>query len=274
MPSLFTASINALEIVLLLSGCVLLWRQGLSPAARAATAARAKAMPPWNTTIVNFLLFLWLIVCGGLVFQGLAGIALKYYPVTGPALTIVGGGAFQIGMLVGVLSYRLFTPTQHVRLEPALPIGATIRAGVVTLLIALPVLALVSLVWQYLFRLLGITLKEQDLIDIFAQAKSPLFLFVMIVLATVIAPITEELIFRAGVFRYARTRLPRWAAFLLPAILFASLHGNLASFAPLVALGVVLSFAYERTGSIAVAMVAHGLFNLHTIFQIMAGIGF
>ena len=37
----------------------------------------------------------------------------------------------------------------------------------------------------------------------------------LVVLASIVAPITEELIFRAGLFRYARTRLPRWAALLI-----------------------------------------------------------
>ena len=90
----------------------------------------------------------------------------------------------------------------------------------------------------------------------------------MIVLATVVAPATEELIFRAGIFRYARTRLPRWAALLLPACLFAALHNHLASFAPLVVLGLVFSLAYERTGRIGTAIVAHALFNLYSVIRI------
>jgi len=94
----------------------------------------------------------------------------------------------------------------------------------------------------------------------------------MIVLAAIVAPITEELIFRAGLFRYLRTRIPRALALILPALLFALLHGNLAAFTPLCALGVFFALAYERTGSIAVPMIAHALFNLHTIVRVMAGI--
>ena len=107
---------------------------------------------------------------------------------------------------------------------------------------------------------------------LFAGAKSPLLLGSLVALASIVAPITEELIFRAGLFRYARTRLPRWAALLLPAVLFGALHGNLASFPQLVALGVIFSLAYERTGNIAVPMLAHALFNLNTIALILSGI--
>jgi membrane protease YdiL (CAAX protease family) len=75
-----------------------------------------------------------------------------------------------------------------------------------------------------------------------ARAESPFLLIAMIALATVTAPMVEELIFRAGFFRFCRTRLPRWAALLAPACLFAALHQNLATFAPLVALGIVFSW--------------------------------
>jgi membrane protease YdiL (CAAX protease family) len=98
------------------------------------------------------------------------------------------------------------------------------------------------------------------------------------VLAIVMAPITEELVFRAGFFRYCRTRLPRWAALLVPSLLFASLHVNwstlegLTSFAPLVVLAIMFSLAYERTGNIGTAIVAHALFNLNTVILIFSGV--
>jgi len=80
------------------------------------------------------------------------------------------------------------------------------------------------------------------------------------------------MVFRAGVFRYARTRLPRRAALLLPAILFAAVHADLPSFAPLLVLGLVFSLAYERTGNIKTTMVAHALFNLNTTLLVLAGV--
>jgi membrane protease YdiL (CAAX protease family) len=67
--------------------------------------------------------------------------------------------------------------------------------------------------------------------------------------------------------------MPRWLALLLPSVLFAGLHANLASFVPLALLGVVFSLAYERTGRIAVPIIAHALFNLNTIVLILAGVG-
>ena len=38
------------------------------------------------------------------------------------------------------------------------------------------------------------------------------------------------------------------------------------------AFGVVLSFAYERTGNLAVPVCAHALFNLNTIVMLLSGL--
>lgn len=273
MSELAPRALISLEIVLVLAGCVLLWRKGLSPAARAAHRARATAMPAWPVTVPSFLLFLWLVVCGGLLLQSFTALALKSFPVDATAGLIIAGGAFQIGMLLGALGYKRFWERDAARPGRALPGRKLLRDGFVTVTIALPVLAATGLIWQTVLQLGGIELEAQDLVGIFAETESMPLLAFMILLATVVAPVTEELLFRGGLYRYARTRFPRWVALLVPSLLFASLHGNLASFAPLVALGVILSLAYERTGNIMVPIIAHGLFNLNTILLILAGVG-
>ena len=90
-------------------------------------------------------------------------------------------------------------------------------------------------------------------------------------LAVGIAPLVEELLFRAGLFRWLRTRTSRPASLLLPALIFASLHGSLAALAPLLVLAVILSLAYERSGHVLTPITAHALFNLNTLLIILAG---
>ena len=87
----------------------------------------------------------------------------------------------------------------------------------------------------------------------------------------VTAPISEELLFRAGIFRFLRTRLPRWAAILVPAVLFAAAHVNLATCVQLTVLGVIFALSYERTGSLGTAIIAHAAFNLNNVLLILAG---
>lgn len=269
-------TILTIESLFVLCGCVLLWRHVISAEARKIARERRDNMPAWRISGSDFLLFLFSVIAGGVLLQGIAALLFKTSTDNMALAIVVNGSAFHGGMLSGVIFalwiIRRTKGPQPPRLDPAASRGSFFGHGFATFLIALPVLAVTGLIWQNLMNAFGVELQEQDLIGVFADTKSPVLLTLMIVLAVVVAPITEELIFRAGIFRFARTRLPRWAALLLPALLFASLHANLASFAPLTVLGIIFSLAYERTGNIAVSMVAHGLFNLNTILLVLSGV--
>ena len=145
--------------------------------------------------------------------------------------------------------------------------------GILTFVVAVPLALGAGALGVYLLERAGLPVERQELIDLFAEVRSPALLAFMAALALVVAPISEELVFRAGLFRYLRTRLPRWAAYLLSAGLFALLHTNWPSFPPLFVLGLIFALAYERTGSIAVPMIAHALFNLNTLLLVLGGVG-
>ncbi len=266
MPTLPAPVVYSLELGLALVGAMLLWRYAFSPTARA--EPRSARLSTWEAPLSDFMLFLWCVFCGGLVLPLIAQFAVaRPLGLEGEAKTVLMNGCFQGGMLLGVGAHwflfgggkQVPPPTEPWPLAPAL------AAGFATFLMCLPLVLLVTLAWGALLNLVGIPRESQDAITFFRTSKSPLLIGLMAVFATVIAPITEELIFRSGMFRFVRTRLPRWAGLLLPACLFAALHGHLPSFAPLVVLGLVFSLAYERTGRIGTSMVAHATFNLHNV---------
>ena len=264
MPAPTTVFASALELGLVFAGLVLLWRLVFSPAARAGPPPAP--LDPWHTPLSDFFLFLWLAICGGLVLPIIAQQAARALALEAQTKLIVVNAAFQGGMLAGIAVYRVFFHRRAPR--PPLALGSSLLPGFAAFLLSLPLVVLVGLAWTGLLKLCGLPVEPQDAVAFFTRTKSPVLLAAMIALAAVIAPITEELIFRAGIFRYARTRLPRWAALLLPACLFAALHNHLASFAPLVVLGILFSLAYERTGRIATAIVAHALFNTYSVLRI------
>lgn len=273
MPDLSTQITLTLELALILIGAGLFWRHWASPPARATNRARPDVLGRWAINGGDFMLFLWLVICVGLLAQFATAPVLRTSGWSETATLVLAGGAFHLGMLLGALLFLLVFAR---RIAPTVP--PPVRRGwlgpaVATFLIALPVLAATGLIWQWLLTRLGVELERQDLIGMFLETKSIALLTTMILLATVLAPITEEVVFRAGLFRYARHRIPRWAALLVPSLLFAALHANLASFAPLTVLGIIFALAYERTGRIAVPIVAHGLFNLNTLVLIFSGVG-
>jgi membrane protease YdiL (CAAX protease family) len=141
-----------------------------------------------------------------------------------------------------------------------------------TLLVVLPVIILISLGWMALLRACGLPDEPQDLIALFTLTKSPFIVAGMLLVACVGAPVYEELLFRAGLYRYVRQKLGRTPALLISGLGFGALHANWASFLPLAVLGMLLALVYEATGSIRVAIIAHGLFNLNTIILLLSGL--
>lgn len=258
-------AVFALELVFLVVGVGLLWRRGL----RAAARAEPRPLARWRITKVDFLLFAWFALTMALVAQFAVGAWIARAALTDAQKMVIGGGALHLGLIAGLLIFRGRFDRDRARWRLD---AAAWRAGGVTFLIVLPIVAAVSLLWQNLLTALGVPIEQQDIVDMFAHADSMGLLIAMTLLATVVAPVGEELLFRAGLFRYLRTRVPRWAALVLPAVLFGALHVNLATFVPLVALGLVFSLAYERTDNAAVTMIAHGLFNLNTVLLVLAGV--
>ena len=275
MPDRLIILATCFELALMLGGLVLFWRLVLSPSAR--SRLPPPKLPRWDVPGSVFMILLALVLCGMAAAGALSAILLKNFPLTGDARTVFQGASVQIGMLVGILIFRLGFDRTPAATTPA---GVSVlTSGAATFLIALPILMAVSNAWELFLELYDLPAERQDLIRMFAHADSALLLASMIVLATVFAPVTEELVFRAGFFRFFRARLPAPLALGLPAVIFASLHVNwstlegFASFLPLLVLAVVFSLAYERTGRIGTAIVAHALFNLNTVVLIFCGVG-
>jgi membrane protease YdiL (CAAX protease family) len=275
-PTLVAAFI--LEMGLLLAGCVLLWRLAFSAAARARLQG-PHPLPTWTISLQEFAIAcLCVLLCALFVPMVLVHAGRLLAPslaAQGDLWLVLQGGFLHIGLLTGVLAARQLTrhavPPAAEEARPA-RYPRPLLAGVVTFIVSLPVITITALIWQKVMEVFGVEADPQALIDIFRNADSVGETLLIAGLAIVVAPITEELVFRAGLFRYLRTRVPRRAALIAPAILFASLHGSILAFAPLCVLGVIFALAYERTGRISVPIIAHALFNFNTIGLLLAGV--
>lgn len=85
--------------------------------------------------------------------------------------------------------------------------------------------------------------------------------------AVVVAPVAEEVFFR-GILQTFLVRIvgTRWRAIALAAVAFGLVHvSQVHTVVALALLGMLLGFAYERTGSILVPIGIHAVFNLKTL---------
>jgi membrane protease YdiL (CAAX protease family) len=253
MSDSLKAAAVGIQIAFASLGVILAWRHVFSPKARAARAP--SPLPHWEISRSDFAVFCVVVVTSMFGATTVGGVVAKSLGVIGDMRTFLLGACAQLGMLGAVFGYLIgqpsFRPTP-VRTGPNI-----FLAGAATLISKL------------VLELAGVPNEQQDLIRMFARTESAWVLALIIVFAAVVAPFTEEYIFRAGLFRFLRTRIVRWLAYLFQATFFAAIHGNLLSFLPLLVLAVAFAAAYERTGRIGTAVVAHACFNLNTVLVLL-----
>jgi len=91
--------------------------------------------------------------------------------------------------------------------------------------------------------------------------------------AVAVAPLVEEILFRACVFELVRPRSSTPIALLLSAALFGLAHGDLVSISLAFCAGVVFGVAYLRSGSILPGLIGHATVNAAGLIAIRHGLG-
>ena len=82
-----------------------------------------------------------------------------------------------------------------------------------------------------------------------------------LILAAVIAPVVEEIIFRGIILRGFRANYGKTRALLFSSLLFGLVHLNPWQFLPAVVLGLFLGALYIRTGTVVATIAAHAVYN-------------
>ncbi len=88
----------------------------------------------------------------------------------------------------------------------------------------------------------------------------------------VIAPISEEIIFRGFTFRWLQGRLPLWGAVLVSAAIFSAAHAGWAEpslFLPIFLGGVLLAYVYAKSRSVWPGVIIHMTINIVGVILIL-----
>jgi membrane protease YdiL (CAAX protease family) len=264
-----------LEIAVALCGLWLLWRFVLSPRAPGSEARLLE----WRIPSIDFACYAFFAIAGFLALSAVASLVLRRIHISEDATKVLGGAVQDAGLLLGLFGFHVFYRriTRSPGTRPS--IAWAIKSGAVTFFIAMLLVDATIIVWEFALVRLGLPMENQEFVDIAQNTHSGWLKASLIAIAVVLAPITEELVFRGGLFRYFRTRIPRWLAIALTSFLFGALHVSwdssmigLPSLAPMVVLAIVFCLAYERTGSLGTVFVAHALFNSYTFVLVAAGL--
>jgi membrane protease YdiL (CAAX protease family) len=240
----------------------------------------ATPVSPWPLRPLDFGLFMsalviWFALSGAFLMQAYKWIAgADVQP--GPGIIVLGGFLLQAGMLYLFLRFRFHyrSPNEGPLSPRLLSTRQSLLTGLFYFLASLPVVYGVGVAWNTILQMLrdrgvDISLPLQDAVVLFRQTDSAAVLVGLVLLAVVVAPVVEETVFRAGIFRFLKGRAPLSIALLVSGTLFGLVHANLQSLPGLITVGVFLGLAYEHSGNLKVPIFFHAFFNLNSIIWIL-----
>ena len=127
--------------------------------------------------------------------------------------------------------------------------------------VVLPLAWLLGEISAWILTWLNVSSAEQLPVQTLKATESIAQKFAFGLVAIVVAPVGEELLFRG----LAYPTLKQWGfrrfAWWGPSIFFATMHNNLQVFASLVLLALLLTWLYESTGTLLAPILTHSLFN-------------
>jgi membrane protease YdiL (CAAX protease family) len=150
-------------------------------------------------------------------------------------------------------------------------LGSNIAKGLVVGFILLAV----SLFSEKIYTtMLFITPPDHPLVVQVEHATNWKELLIPLFLAGVLAPVTEEVLYRLFTFLPMQERWGFWGGAVSSSLVFALMHLNLYWFGEMIVVGVGLAFVYYSTGSLISAMVAHSVINTSKILMLFWGVSF
>ena len=162
--------------------------------------------------------------------------------------------------LIALVAWRQEPLRDALGLAPS-PTRLPVLTAVAAFLMTRPLLVVGSLI-SYEFVSIFRDLPDepaQELVQLLAAAEGEPTLTSYLVICVVI-PFAEELLFRGALFGGLRTRMGFWPAATISGVVFGLLHADLLVLLPLTLLGL-----RERTGSLTVPFLLHGLNNWSAI---------
>lgn len=242
---------------------------------RADARGAAMKLRPWNTGWLDFALFAWLLVVLTVFAQLVTASLLDFFGVSVEDISghvLAQGLAFH-GVAIALIIWK-YTQPEFSKILPASPeplrsgqiLSLVLRCFFAGMLLAL----LIGKAWEGLLSFYAESgfiapQQPQELVKLFADEPLGWRRIALIFLAVVVAPVSEEFVFRVGLYRFLKGRFTARIALVVSSLLFACMHFNILSFLPLFLVGMLLCRAYERSGNVLVPIGFHALFNANNI---------
>jgi len=138
--------------------------------------------------------------------------------------------------------------------------------GIVGYIAAFPLLILILAIIAVVSSLVKYVPPRQPVVELFLKEKDAAFLMYTSLFAAIAGPIIEELFFRGFMYNAVKKYIGVFWAMVITAALFAALHAHAVGFLPIMVLGILLAYLYEKTGTLVSSMTVHMIHNLGMVF--------
>ena len=141
--------------------------------------------------------------------------------------------------------------------------------GLVFYFAMIPPLVIVTILSTVLCQVFHIRPAPQPVVELLTFTDSGWMLGLVVLLAVVVAPVFEEILFRGFAYPALKQRWGTWKALVLVSTAFAVVHLHAPSIGPLFALGLAFALGYELTGSLLAPILMHSLFNGANVLMLL-----
>ncbi len=175
--------------------------------------------------------------------------------------------------MLGVILILYFTVAEHK--EKLIAVGLSLKNffrnvfyGIVGYIAIVPILIAVLAAIALFINMIHYVPEKQPVVELFLKEKNATFLFYTSIFAAIFGPMIEELFFRGFMYNAFKKRVGIFWAMFITAATFAFLHAHAVGFLPIMILGMLLAYLYEKTGTLVSSMTVHIIHNLSMVFLV------
>ncbi len=145
---------------------------------------------------------------------------------------------------------------------PKIPLQE-IWLGIRTYFVALPLFMVILVTLVYIANRFSYEPPPHPLVEVLLkdQTTPPWILSYSLFVACIVGPIVEEIFFRGFFYPAVRKYLGIGWTMVITAVLFAAVHENIFSFVPILFLGFVLCYLYEKRSNLLSCITLHMIHN-------------
>jgi membrane protease YdiL (CAAX protease family) len=151
--------------------------------------------------------------------------------------------------------------------------GRNIFYGVCGYIGVIPILTTIGIIVYIIINILKLKPPPQPIVQLFLVEQNVALIFISSIIASVFGPVIEEIFFRGIMYNALKRKLGIPWSILVTSVLFSFLHTHamtyfLVGFVPIMILGIVLAYLYEKTGSLIPSVTLHVLNNMGSVFMV------